>query len=105
MVDLGTVMAPLGVSFSLLMCYNEGVYTEDQGPGLRAGSPGLSPGLRQLILISLCCDLRLCHSLKVVPCLLPFCFAGASLVAQWQSICLQMQETWVEGPIRQVEDP
>ena len=31
MVDLGTVMEPLGVSFSLLMYYKEGVYTEDQG--------------------------------------------------------------------------
>ena len=71
MVSLGTVMAPVGVSFSLLMCYMR-LYTEAQG----LVEVDL-PSWIHLVLISLCHVLGLCHSFK--SCALP-----PSLLFQYQ---------------------
>ena len=66
-VGLGTVMAPLGVSRSLLVCYSECI--------LRVkGWLACLPCWTHLTLISLCCVLGMCHSWEVVPCPLPSCF-------------------------------
>ena len=64
MVSLGNVMVPVGVSFSLLMCFSEcilrlTVYWKSTCP----------PSWTHLVLISLCHVLGLCHSFKC--CALP----------------------------------
>ena len=67
--SLATVMVLLGVSFSLLMCYNEGILK------IKVYSKLTSlPSWTHLILISLCCALGLCYSFK--GCALPLlsCF-------------------------------
>ena len=67
-VGLGTVRAPLGMSFSLLMCYNECILKTRVQLNFTC-----LPSWIHLILISLCCVLVLCHSFKgyAVPPSLP----------------------------------
>ena len=69
LINLGTVMAPAGVSFSLLMCYTEHV--------LRLKVEWKStylPSWTYLVLISLCPVLSYAILLKLVPCPLLSCF-------------------------------
>ena len=63
-VSLGTVLAPLGVSFSLLVCYNERILRIKIQSKLTC-----LPSWTHLIPISLCCVLGLCHPFK--SCALP----------------------------------
>ena len=68
MVGLGTVMAPVGVSFSLLMCYSEHILR------LKVWQKSTSlPSWTHLVLISLCHVLGLCHSFKGCALPLPSC--------------------------------
>ena len=62
MVCLGTVMAPVGMSFSLLTCYNECILK------FKVWST-CPPSWTHLVLIRLCLVLGLCHFFK--GCALP----------------------------------
>ena len=60
-VDLGTIMVPVGVSFSLLTCYNEGFsggsIVKNVSPNAGdVGDRGLIPGSGRFI--HLCCVFR-----------------------------------------------
>ena len=73
MVVLGTVVVPVGILLSLLMCYSESI--------LRLKTQWKStcaPSWAYLVLISLCCVFWLCHSFKGCALPLPSCFTGIS---------------------------
>ena len=86
MVGLGIVMAPMGVSLSLLMCYNEHIlrlmcYSKDIMRLKVQWKSTCPPSWTTLVLISVCHVFGLCHSFN--GCALPlascFNFASANL--------------------------
>lgn len=81
MVSLGTVMAPVGVSFSLLICYNDHI-TEAKGL-VEVNSPAILDLFGSLI--GLCLVLVLCHSLKRL-CPAPFLPVSFYLLNFWRML-------------------
>ena len=90
--DLGIVMAPVGVSFSLLMCYSEHILRLRVYWKLTCLT--YLPSWTHLVVISLCHVLRLCHS-KVVPCPLLSCFTPISQTAEPPQILKAAPKTGV----------